>query len=61
MAKYCISWRFVRHVDLDWKFTERIRSRTMTTSPAILVALGLGGFFTVIMIGLAVAIKKNII
>ncbi len=33
----------------------------MTTSPAILVALGLGGFFTVIMIGLAVAIKKNII
>lgn len=33
----------------------------MSISPAILVALGLGAFFTVIMIGLAVAIKKNMI
>ncbi len=33
----------------------------MTISPAILVALGLGVIFTAAMIGLAVAIKKDMI
>lgn len=33
----------------------------MTVSPAVLVALGLGLIFTVMMIGLGLAIKKNMI